>query len=160
MIFKIIVIIGIAAFIVLQFFRIDKTNPLVVQADTLEASTVVPGDINLIMERSCNDCHTNQTQYPWYANIQPSGWFLKNHIEDGRKHLNFSVWNTYTPSKKSKKLEEVCEQIESKEMPIPSYLWIHRSSVLSDSDGKALCGWAKQEQARIDAAIANTPKAN
>ncbi len=159
-IIKTMVIILVAAFIVLQFFRIDKTNPPVVQAETIEASTVVPGDISLILGRSCNDCHTNQTQYPWYANIQPPGWFLKNHIDDGRRKLNFSIWNTYSPAKRSKKLDEICEQIESKEMPIPSYLWIHRDATLSDSDGKALCEWAKQEKAKVDAAIAPPPIVN
>ena len=159
-IFKIVVIVGVAGFIVLQFFRIDKTNPQVVQAETLEASTAVPPNIAAIIGKSCGDCHTNQTVYPWYSNVQPAGWFLKNHIDDGRRKLNFSIWNTYTRAKKSKKLDEICEQIESKEMPIPSYLWIHRDSILSDSDGKALCEWAKQEKAKIDAVIAAVPTAN
>ncbi len=159
-IFKILVIVVVAAFVVLQFFQIDKTNPPVVQAETLEASTTVPSNIVIIIGKSCGDCHTNQTVYPWYSNVQPTAWFLKNHIDDGRRKLNFSIWNTYTSAKKSKKLDEICEQIESKEMPIPSYLWIHRDSILSDSDGKALCEWAKQEKAKVDASITAMPVAN
>lgn len=142
----------VAGFVVIQFFRIDKANPPVNAADTLEASVAVPPDIQLILGRSCNDCHTNQTIYPWYANIQPSGWFLKDHIDDGRRHLNFSVWNTYEPRKKRKKLEEICEQVESAEMPLPSYLWIHRDSVMRDGDAKALCDWAKAEGAKLEEA--------
>lgn len=146
---KIVLIILLIAFIAIQFYRPDRTAPAIVQAETLEASVEVPGDINLIMERSCNDCHTNQTRYPWYSNVSPFSWFLANHISDGRRHLNFSVWNTYSDKKKSKKLEEICEQLESKEMPLPSYLWIHRDAVLSEDDSKALCDWATQEKQKL-----------
>jgi len=146
---KSVLIILAAAFITIQFYRPDRTAPPIVQAETLEASVQVPGDISLIMERSCNDCHTNQTHYPWYSNVSPFSWFLANHIKDGRRHLNFSVWNTYSDKKKSQKLEEICEQLESEEMPLPSYLWIHRDAVLSDADSKALCDWATQEKQKL-----------
>lgn len=158
-ILKILAIVIVVAVIALQFFRIDKVNPLVVQAETLEATTVIPPDIGLIIGRSCNDCHSNQTIYPWYSNLQPMAWMLKNHIDDGRRKLNFSVWNTYTAQKRSKRLDDICEQLESREMPLPSYLWIHRDAVLSDSDAKALCDWAQQEKTRVDATAA-TPAAS
>jgi hypothetical protein len=148
-ILKITVIILVIAFIAIQFYRPDRTNPQIVQAETLESSVQVPGDISLIMERSCNDCHTSQTRYPWYSNISPFSWFLANHIADGRRQLNFSIWNTYTDKKKSHRLDDICEQLEAKEMPLPSYLWIHRDAVLSDSDSKALCDWARQEKQRL-----------
>ena len=159
-ILNILAIVIIATLIALQFFRIDKVNPPVVQAETLEASTVVPPDISLIIGRSCNDCHSNQTIYPWYSNVQPTAWFLKSHIDDARKKLNFSIWNTYQPTKKSQKLEKICEQLQLKEMPLPSYLWIHSSSTLSDNDSKALCDWATQEKLRIDAVIVASGQAN
>lgn len=146
---KILVLLLIAGFVVIQFFRIDKTSPPVVQAEALESAVLVSPDVSQIMVRSCNDCHTNSTNYPWYSNIQPVGWFLKSHIDDGRRKLNFNIFNTYPPKKKAKKLEEICERVESKEMPLPSYLWLHRDSILSESDAKALCDWAKQEQAKI-----------
>jgi Haem-binding domain len=154
-IIKIVVILIVVGLVVIQFFQIDKSNPPIVPDQTLEASTRVPPDISEILGRSCKDCHTNQTIYPWYSNVQPVAWFLKNHIDDGLRHLNFSLWNTYTPSKKSKRLDDICEQLESKAMPLPSYLWIHGSSALSESDGKALCAWAKQEKAKIDATLGN-----
>ena len=155
-----LVFVGVATFIVLQFFRIDKTNPAVVQAETLEASVAVPPDISLIIGKSCSDCHTNQTQYPWYSNVQPAAWMLKSHIDEGRQKLNFSIWKTYELKRRSRKFEQICEQVESKEMPLPSYLWIHRDAILSDSDGKALCDWAKQEKEKVDAAIAAAPAVN
>ena len=150
-VFKILAIIIVLALIVLQFFRIDRTNPTVVQAETLEATLAIPSDISGIIGRSCNDCHSNNTLYPWYSNVQPMAWFLKNHIDDARRQMNFSIWKTYSPKKQSKKLEDICEQLEAKEMPLPSYLWIHWDSILSDNDSKTLCDWAKLEKAKIDA---------
>ena len=146
---KIIALTCILGFIALQFFRPDRTNPPIVEPETLEASTIVPDDVSTIISRSCSDCHSHNTVYPWYSNISPFSWFLADHIEVGRKEMNFSVWNTYPPGKKQKKLEEICEQIEAKAMPLPSYLWIHRGAVLSESDGKLLCDWAKLEKAKI-----------
>jgi hypothetical protein len=147
---KIIAVVLFVAFVVIQFFRPDFTNPPVTQAETLEATTQIPENVQAILKRSCNDCHTNATEYPWYSKIQPSASFLKGHIDDGRRHLNFSIWNTYDGRKKRHKLDEVCEQVEGKMMPLPSYLWIHWSAKLSDEDGKILCDWAKTEKARLE----------
>lgn len=146
---KIAAIVIVISLVVIQFFQIDKSSSAVVQAETLEAAVSVPPDIKLILGRSCNDCHSNTTVYPWYSNIQPAGWFLKSHIDDGKRHLNFSVFNTYAEKKKAHKLEEICEMVESKQMPLPSYLWIHRDAVLKDPEARALCDWANQEKAKI-----------
>lgn len=139
----------LVAFVILQFFRVDKINPPIVQADTLDAAVSVPPDIALIIGRSCNDCHSHKTIFPWYTNIQPGGWFMKDHVDHGRSHLNFSVFNTYETKKKDHKLEEICEMVESRQMPLPSYLWLHRDAVLSDGEAKALCDWANAEREKI-----------
>lgn len=146
---KILVLVIIAGAAVVQFFRIDRTNPPIVESETLEAAVAVPADISQIIGRSCNDCHSHKTIYPWYSHIQPSGWFLRDHVDHGRSHLNFSVFNTYDTKKKEKKLEEICEQVESTEMPLPSYLWLHGDAVLSQSDAKALCDWANAELTKL-----------
>lgn len=146
---KAVAIVLVLAFVAVQFVGIDTANPPIERDQTLEATTSVPPDISLILGRSCNDCHSNQTMYPWYAHIQPLGWFLKSHIDDGRRRLNFSVWNTYDATKKAKRLEDICEQVESKEMPLPSYLWLHGGAALSDSETRALCDWTKVEAAKI-----------
>ncbi len=148
-ILKIITILILAALVIIQFFRIDKTAPPIVMSETLETAVSVPPDVALILGRSCNDCHSFNTIYPWYSNIQPSAWFLKNHIDDARRELNFSIFNTYKPKRKAKKLEEICEQVESKEMPLPSYLWIHWDSALKEGEAKALCDWARREREKI-----------
>ena len=146
---KIIAIIFVVAFIVIQFIRPDFTNPPVNQAETLEANLQVPENVQAILNRSCADCHTNNTKYPWYSYIQPSAWFLAQHIEEGRGQVNFSTWKTYPAAKQRRKLSEVCEQVQSKEMPLPSYLWIHRDAQMSDADIKTLCDWTETEQAKI-----------
>lgn len=148
-ILKLLAVLIIAAFAVIQFFRIDKNVPPIVSNEALEAAVSVPPDISLILGRSCSDCHSYSTIYPWYVNVQPVAWFMKDHIDDGRRHLNFSIFNTYAAKKKAKKLEEICEQVESKEMPLPSYLWIHHDAVLKDTEAKALCDWANQEKGKI-----------
>lgn len=149
---KVVLIVLVLGFVVIQFFRVDQTNPPVNAAETMEASMNVPPDIKLILGRSCNDCHSNLTQYPWYTNVQPSAWFMKDHIDDGRRELNFSVWSTYNARRKAKKLEEICEQVERAEMPLPSYLWIHWDAKLRDGDAQTLCDWSKAEQAKMEAA--------
>lgn len=148
-ILKVLAVLIAAGLIVIQFFQIDKSNPPIVESETLEAAVAVPPDIALILGRSCNDCHSNKTIYPWYSKLQPAGWFLKDHIEDGKRELNMSVFNTYTAKKKAKKFEEICEQVEAGEMPLPSYLWIHRDAALSGSEKKAICDWSKAEMAKL-----------
>jgi hypothetical protein len=149
---KVLVIVLVLGFIVLQFFPPDRTNPPIVEADTLEATTHVPADVAAILNRSCSDCHSHKTTYPWYSYVSPASLFLANHIRDGRRHLNFSVWNTYEKKKKLKKLEEIQEQIESSEMPLGSYLWIHRDAVLSESEAKALIDWTVKVREDLAAA--------
>jgi len=146
---KISLVVLAVAFALAQLIRPDFTNPPVIQTDTLTATTNVPADVQQILTRSCNDCHSNSTQYPWYARVTPFNWFLASHIEDGRRELNFSAWNTYSSEKKEKKLEEICEQVEQASMPLPSYLWIHREAVLSESESRRLCEWARSEGARL-----------
>lgn len=146
---KIVVLLLAVAFVIIQFFRPDFTNPPVTQAETLEASTQVPENVEAILTTSCKDCHSNETKYPWYSNIQPSAWFLAHHIEEGRHEMNLSVWNTYEMKRKRRKLSQMCEQIESQEMPLPSYLWIHRDAKLTDEQVKTLCDWTTQESARL-----------
>jgi len=146
-----IVVVGLfVGLIAIQFVRPAQTNPPIVVEQTLEATTQVPEEVQKIFARSCNDCHTNNTVYPWYAKIQPSGWFLANHIEDGRRHLNFSEWTTYETRRKHKKLDEICEQVQAGEMPLPSYLWIHGSAKLTEAEIKTVCDWTDAERARME----------
>ncbi len=143
------VIVLFVAFACIQFIRPEYSNPPVTEADTLQATTQVPENVEKIFVRSCNDCHTSKTIYPWYSNIAPLSWNIVNHINDGRRHLNFSVWNTYELRKKRKKLDEVCDQMTDGLMPLDQYLWLHRDALVSAEDIKAVCDWTKQESDRL-----------
>lgn len=146
---KIIAIIVVFVIIGMQFIRIDKTNPPINPAEILEASNQVPENIQAIFKRSCDDCHSNKTVYPFYSYIAPISWKLDEHIKDGRKKMNFSVWQTYENRKKRKKLEEICEEIETNEMPMSQYLIVHWDAKLSDNDKKIICDWTKSEAEKI-----------
>lgn len=151
-ILKIIVLVLAIGLIGAQFFRPNRTNPPIVEAETIEASMHVPADVQAILSRSCNDCHSHKSDYPWYSNVSPVSWFLVDHIEHGRSHLNFSVWNTYDEKKKTHKMEEIQEQVEAGFMPLGSYLWIHRDAVLSASDAKTLVDWSVKARETLAAA--------
>jgi hypothetical protein len=140
---KILVAVVFIAFIGIQFFRIDKTNPPINEAETLEAKTQVPENIQLIFKRSCNDCHSNKSIYPWYSNVAPVSWSVADHIKDGRKQLNFSIWETYDLKKKSRKLNQICDEVESGSMPMYQYLWAHWDANLTQDDKNAICDWTK-----------------
>ena len=146
---KIIVVVLFIGFVVIQFIRPDMTNPPVVAEQALEATVQVPENVSAILKRSCADCHTNNTIFPWYSKIQPAAWFQMSHISDGRRHLNLSEWTKLEDRRKKRKLEEVCEQVESREMPLPSYLWLHWDAKMSDEEIRILCDWTKAESAKF-----------
>lgn len=146
---KVVLVILFLIFAGLQFLRPNFVNPPIIESNTLESDLNVPNEVNAILQRSCKDCHTNKTNYPWYANIQPIGWYLANHIEEGRRELNFSEWKNFSNQRKRRKLKEICEEVESREMPLRSYLLVHREAWLSDEDIRILCEWTKAEIAKI-----------
>lgn len=148
---KIAVIVLFVAFLAIQLYRPDFTNPPVVESENFLAGNRVPENVKAILVRSCADCHSNETVYPWYSYIAPSSWFLANHIAEGRRELNFSKWNTYETRRKTHKLDELCEQVEAREMPLPSYLWIHWNAKLSDEEIKTLCDWSNAEKQKLSA---------
>jgi len=128
--------------VVMQFFRIDKTNPEVNIADDFIAITNPPEEIATILKTSCYDCHSNESSYPWYSNIAPISWWLKHHLNEGREELNFSEWNTYSEKRKDHKLEELAEEVEEGEMPLNSYTWTHSNANLSVDQKNRLIGWS------------------
>jgi hypothetical protein len=146
---KITVLIIAIAFVAIQFKRPEFTNPPENPADTIEASIKVPENVGMILSRSCADCHSNRTIYPWYSKIAPASWFLADHIEEGRRELNISVWNTYETRKKIRKLDSICEEVENGEMPLSSYLWIHWDARMSAGEAQTLCEWANNEKERL-----------
>ncbi|QOW10326.1 cytochrome C [Kaistella flava (ex Peng et al. 2021)] len=140
---KKILIIIIVAFVLIQFFPIEKSNPVATpQMDFLKIKNT-PERTAALIKNACYDCHSNESKYPWYANIQPVGWFLADHIKEGRKELNFSTFATYDKKRQAKKLKEAAEQLEKNEMPLDSYVILHPEAKLSAADKKELIDYFK-----------------
>jgi hypothetical protein len=138
------IIIGIAIIlIIIQFIRPSKN----VSGDTSkDVGTIyaVPQDVKSILDRACNDCHTNKTVYPWYAEIQPVGWWLDNHITEGKRHINLNNFASMRVALQKKRMEEIMEQIKQDEMPLSSYTLIHRNAELSEADKQTMYSWCQQ----------------
>jgi len=131
-------------FIAIQFFQIDKTNPVADEKlDFLVMHNTTP-EIASQIKASCYDCHSNKSVYPAYTYVQPIGWFVKNHIEEGKEHLNFSEFGSYTAKKQAHKLEECSELVEEAEMPLSSYTLIHDEAVLSKEQQTTLINYFKE----------------
>lgn len=142
----------LVVFVLIQLYRPSRENPPVDQAKTIEQSMAIPQNVETVLARSCNDCHSSKTVWPWYSGIAPVSWLLADHIKDGRKELNFSEWGDFSARRKRRKFEEICEQVNKGQMPIDSYLWLHPDAKLSPAERTLLCDWANSEKAKIPAA--------
>ena len=149
---KKILIILLMVFIIIQFFPIDKTNPITNEGMDFLKIKNTPEPIAKLIRNSCYDCHSNETKYPFYSNIQPVAWLLKNHIDEGRKELNFSTFATYEPKRQAHKLEEAAEYVEQKNMPLESYTLGHSDAKLSDEQRKQLVDYFRMVQKQIQQA--------
>jgi cytochrome c551/c552 len=129
-----------AVVIIIQFIRPAK-NLSGDTAKDISAGYTVPADVKAILDRSCNDCHSNKTVYPWYAEVQPVGWWLNNHIVDGKRHFNLNNFTGLKAAVQKKKMEEFIEQVKKGEMPLSSYTLIHTNAKLSESDKQTLYAW-------------------
>lgn len=137
---KYVLITALIVLIGMQFIRSEKNNGGYESALFFEKETRASSEITSLLKTNCYDCHSNQTHYPWYAEIAPFSFWLNNHIIDGKKHFNVSDWESYSSKKKDHKLEELIEMVEIGEMPLDSYTWIHGD--LSPENTKILLDWA------------------
>jgi hypothetical protein len=137
-------------FVLIQVVRPAKTNPPVDQSHTIRTVMHVPPAVDAILQRSCYDCHSNNTVWPWYSNVAPLSWWLVGHVNDGRRSLALSEWSGYTPRKASHKLDQMCDEVEKGDMPLSSYLILHPTAKLSDSDKVTLCNWFKAASAELE----------
>ncbi|RMZ59160.1 cytochrome C [Chryseobacterium nematophagum] len=140
---KILVVI-LVAFVIIQFFPIDKNNPTPTPGMDFLKIKKTPPEVAKIINTSCYDCHSNETKYPWYANIAPASWYVKTHISDARKHLNFSTFAVYEPKVQADKLQGCVELVESKDMPLESYYLGHQDAKLSEEQRQILVKYFKK----------------
>ncbi|HVT47842.1 MAG TPA: heme-binding domain-containing protein [Vicinamibacterales bacterium] len=121
--------------LLIQAVPIDRTNPPV------ETEIVVPAEVHAILQRSCYDCHSNTTVWPWYSRVAPVSWLVAHDVHSGREHLNFSTWNRLDARKRAHAMDEIDEHISRGEMPLSTYLWLHPVAKLSDADKAILHAW-------------------
>jgi hypothetical protein len=132
--------------IVAQFIRIDTQNPPIEADKDFIVATKAPEEVAMILKAACYDCHSNTTLYPWYSQVAPVSWWVKDHVNEARHELNFSEWFSFTEKRKAKKLEEAIEEVEEGEMPLSSYTWIHSSAKLNAIQRKKLADFFRTLQ--------------
>ena len=133
----------ILLFIGIQFIRIDKTSPEFDPTKDLMAIESPPQKVEQLLKEACYDCHSYESKYPWYTNISPVSWWIKRHINLGRKKLNYSVWGTYDAKRKAHKIEESVEYVKEGWMPIGTYKLMHPEGRITDEERTILTNWFK-----------------
>ena len=135
--------------IAIQFFDTDKNISVTPSENAIEKHYQLSSHVQGVLKTSCYDCHSNNTAYPWYNNIQPVKWWLADHVNSGKRHLNFDEFNTYSKEKKLKKLDEITETVRSGEMPLSSYTVIHHNAKLSSADQSEIEKWVSEVKKQI-----------
>lgn len=131
---KIIAIVLLVVFVGIQFIPTTRNQSEGVPKTDFMLVNNVPNNIKNKLQISCYDCHSNNTNYPWYNKIQPVTWFLEDHIKKGKAELNFNEWDDYSNRRKNSKLKSIINQIENGEMPLDSYTLIHSDAKITKSD--------------------------
>jgi len=138
---KLLKLIGLVILVILvgvQFFPDRNNQSTEVPTTDFILSYRAPESIGNILHTSCYNCHSNNTNYPWYSRVQPVGWFLESHINKGKEKLNFSEFASYSVRRQKSKLKSMVNQVKKGEMPLSSYTFIHRDARLSQDQKKAL----------------------
>ena len=130
------ILIGIAGIIiVIQFIPVDRSNP------PAEGELMESTELKTILKRSCYDCHSNETSWPWYSSVAPVSWLVADDVSEGRRHLNFSEWGDLTRQKVARKKEHIWEEVKEGGMPLSKYLWMHSDAKLSQKDKDIIRDW-------------------
>jgi len=131
------VLLALVGFALAQLVPVERSNPPV------EEEVPAPAPVRKILRRSCYDCHSNETRWPWYARVAPVSWLVAYDVSEARGHMNFSTWNRYDARKRAKHLEEIWEEVEAGDMPLPYYLPLHPDAQLSREDRAAIHAWSE-----------------
>ncbi len=132
---KSVILIIIGILLLIQIIPINRTNPKVT------SEIIVSPQVGEILKRSCYDCHSNESTWPWYSYIAPVSWLIVGHVKEGRGKLNFSTWDKYDVNKQRRMLDEIGEEIKNNDMPLSSYLIMHKKANLSETDKAVIIGW-------------------
>jgi len=133
----------IALVLVLQAVPVNRHNPPGDTPKTIYSSQTMPSSVRSVLQRSCNNCHSDETAWPWYSYVAPVSWVIAGDVHRARKALNFSQWDNYSAQRKTNKLEEICEQVTNGDMPDGLYLLLHREAVITQDERSAVCQWTE-----------------
>lgn len=144
----IVLLLIVSGLVVSQFFSPDYNKNEVIDGNDLFSVEIGSPAVTEIFQTACYDCHSNNTNYPTYAKVSPVSFWIQGHIDHGKEHLNFSEWSTYSPGKRTHKLEECIEEIEENHMPLKSYTWMHSKAKLSDDQKNLVIEWCRSIMAK------------
>ncbi|NIM35590.1 MAG: cytochrome C [Hydrotalea flava] len=131
----------LVVFIAIQFIQPAHNKTVQVLPTDFAKVFVVPNNVQSVLQIACYDCHSNNTNYPWYSNIQPMAWMMARHINNGKNELNFSDFGSYTDRRQISKLKGIANQIKDDEMPIASYKMMHKNARLSKEQKDLIMDW-------------------
>ena len=133
-----IVLLGLAVLLVgIQLVPVDRSNP------PEQGVVPAPQPVLAVLQRSCFDCHSNHTRWPWYAYVAPVSWMVANDVHEGRHEMNLTEWNRASARRRARVAAKVWDEVEEGKMPLPSYLRMHPEARLSAEDRALLRGWAE-----------------
>jgi hypothetical protein len=136
--------VGMATLILMiaaQFVPVNRTNPQVDPSQSIYEILPMPADVKTVFERSCKDCHSNETSWPWYSYVAPISWMVARDVHQARRAMNLSEWGSYSLNKKTDRLEEICEQLTNGDMPDRKYMLIHRQAGPTPKERDLVCQW-------------------
>ena len=135
----------VAIVLVIQVIPVERNVSTVPPGQSFEKTEKVPANVAAILKVSCYDCHSNNSRYPWYSELQPGAWFMARHIKKGKEELNLDEFNDYSKRRKKAKIKSIISQIEKEEMPLKSYLLLHPDAGLTPNKKKVLLQFFQSE---------------
>ena len=145
--------IGLVVLILLigiQLIQPARNSSGQVPATDISKTVFIPGNVKSLLQTACNDCHSNNTNYPWYTNIQPMGWLLANHIKEGKAELNFNDFGSYSQRRQLSKLKSIASQVKDDEMPLASYTMLHKNARLTKEQKLLIIDWAQKAKDSLE----------
>jgi len=135
-----------AMFLGLQAIPVDRSNPPVNSSRTIFASEALPAKVEIVLRRSCQDCHSNQTRWPWYSYVAPMSWIVAHDVHAARRQMNFSEWAGYSDKKREERLDGICEQVVNGDMPEGKYALVRRRARVNEDERAAICQWVERSR--------------
>jgi len=141
--FKKILLVLLILLIIIQLFHPSRNISKSEQPNNIARAFSVPAEVKTILDKACMDCHSNNTRYRWYFKIQPVDWWLTHHINEGKRELNLDEYTNKPLRYQYRKMESTVDLIKKGEMPLDSYLWVHKDAILTGEEKNTLINWAQ-----------------